>query len=43
MVRDDLAGDTDRRGESGAIPSGNSRDLDCIRRGIVMLSKAFKA
>lgn len=43
MVRDDLAGDTGRGGESGAIPSGSGRDLDCIRNGIAMLSKAFKA
>lgn len=36
-------GDTGRRGESGAIPAGHSRSLDCFREGIVLLSEAFRA
>lgn len=36
-------GDTRRRGESGAIPAGHSRSLECFREGIVLLPKAFKA
>lgn len=39
-----VGGDTGHRtGQSGAIPAGHSRSLDWFRKGINLLSEAFKA